>query len=182
MFYLLLFFSYSVFDINVSKTYADFIILNLEPFDYSTLYVGKGVSTILSELNREDDIQIEVESINGKGKNVEHGTFNKYSRLYAIFFKNRDYKIKFTNEGQKEIKLALVFSDQYLTNTSLIRKKISPKFNFNFPINQTRKLVKNLNYKGSPENGFFLYLSFLVLLAVDAFVVIIFSCCCCSCC
>lgn len=182
MFYLLLFFSYSASDINISKTYADFIILNLEPFDYSIIHVGKGVSTILSDLNREDDIQIEVESINGKGNYVDHGIFNKYSHLYAIFFRNRNYKIKFTNEGQKDIELALVFSDEYFANTSMIREKISPRFNFNFPINQTRQLTKNFNYKGSPGNGFFLYLCFIVLLAVDVFVVVIFSCVCCSCC
>lgn len=170
------------YEINLTETPQDFLILYLEPFDYYSIHVRDGVSTILSEIKREDHLLVEVESINSRGESIEHESFDRYSRLYAIFFKNRNYTVKFTNEGHTEIQLGIVFSDEYFKDEVILRKRISPKFDFNFPGNYSRQLTQNFNFNAASSNSQYIYSCVIFLVFIDLIIIVFYSCVCCKCC
>lgn len=159
-----------IFDIPFTEKY---IILYLGPFDIAELNISDSILSIFSNWQNENSFYVEVESIDRKGIITKHGKYNKNSHLIGVYFKKRDYILKFSNEGQNEINFAIKFEELYDLSPPNITDKISTKYKFP---NIKPSSSENLIFDDTKERKFIFYIALIVTLVAVNILVYVIDC------
>ena len=129
MFYFLISFTLSHQTFDVTPNSIKSLILYLHPRHSIEVSVSSEHQTYFSDMMKANGLTLEIQTNN----NSLYGTFNHRSHLNGIdFHPNKiDYKLIFTNEGNNDIQLAMVFSESLASSLNTINQNFS---NFEFPI------------------------------------------------
>lgn len=150
------------------------MVLYLDPFDYIEINLKKGTSSIFSEFKKENNLLLDIETFDEKGNSKEFGPYDKNSHLYAVFFDNKNYTLKFTNEGDEEAEFAIIFSNYVFENVTRARNRISKNIKFTYPPIVTID-VKTFNYDIVETKKDYFTVTMIQLTLFDVFIYVIFS-------
>lgn len=162
--------------INISRSESS-LLLYLYPYDTVELNINNKTFSIFSDWRNEKDLFLEVESFNDKGTIKKYGKFNKNAHLLAVYFKNTQYKLKFTNDGENEKCLAVIFEDENFTQTTNFSKYEIPS-RFQFPIVNQKKIHReNLIFEDlTAKNFMFFYILLGVLFGEMIIMIVVMLC------
>ena len=119
--------SHQVF--NVTSNSFKSLILYINPRHSIEVNVSSELQTYFSDLLKANGLTLEIQTNNG----TKFGPFNHRSHLDGINFhpNNISYKLSFTNEGNDDIQLAMVFAEDLDLSLNTIDQNMK---NFKFPI------------------------------------------------
>ncbi|KAK8870823.1 hypothetical protein M9Y10_008721 [Tritrichomonas musculus] len=106
------------------------LTIYFNPLDSAEVRVRPRLGVFLSTWDDADDLNLEVETVNKKGTLVKHGPFGPGSGLAGIYFKTKNYTLKFTNEGPERVKFALLFTSSSLPS----QFNNDVKYDYSFPV------------------------------------------------
>ncbi len=175
-FFIYLSFSRPIFYFNLENETTKYLILFLTPLDNIEINVKKRTGTIFSKW--PDYLYMDVEAINSEDEIEKYGPFTSENNLQALHFQTKNYTLKLVNEGQDNIKIAMVFSTG---NSFFIRNIFSD--DFVFPFIGNKSVIYDFNqfdypfiYDSKEDNGRrIIFIFALALLVANAAIIVIFT-------
>lgn len=175
-FYIYLSLSRPIFYSSLENNTAEYLILFLTPLENVEIKVKKRTGTIFSKW--PDYLYLDVEAINSDEEIEKYGPFNSENNLQALHFQTKNYTLKLVNEGQDNIKIAMVFS----TGNSIFIRNIFSN-DFEFPFIGNKLLITDFNqfdypfiYDAKEDDGLSIMLIFfLSLLVANSAIIVIFG-------
>lgn len=129
MFFILINFTLSYQTFDVTSNSIKSLVLYFHPRHSIEVSVSSELQTYFSDMMKAIGLTVEIQTNN----NSLYGTFNHRSHLNGIDFhvNHKDYKLIFTNEGNNDVQLALVFAENLTSSLNTINQNLK---NFEFPI------------------------------------------------
>lgn len=112
-----------------SKPLPYILTLYFGPNEIIEVKIKNKVGTYLSRFDEADEVDFEIDAIDGKGDVTTYGPFDHNSCLAGVYFKTKNFTLKFENKSPKSAKLALLFMD-----STKIPTHLDKPYDYDFPV------------------------------------------------
>lgn len=113
-----------------TTNYPDILTLYFNPLETVEIIVRKRLGVFLSTWNDYGELHLEVEAGDKGGTIDKYGPFGSESGLAGVYFKTKNFTLKFKNEGADRARIGLMFDYDRFPS----RVPSNYRYDYTFPI------------------------------------------------
>ena len=134
MIFLLVAFSFchQVYDFT-SGSYPGVLTIYFEPLDTVEVRIRRYLGVFFSTRFDSNELILDIEAGNQGDQIQKYGPFGPESGLAGVYFKTKNYSLKFNNKGPEQAKIALLFDNEKIPESY----PYSSNYDYTFPIFHT---------------------------------------------